>query len=116
MKVINLLNKIANGEKVPKKIKYLYYEYEFNEKEKEYQRCFNGLNYGLGEDRRLDIILDEPIEILEESKGIPEKLDWSKNDFTYPEGNLMSEETADMLIEMQDKINEIIDYLESKGE
>ena len=30
MKVIDLLNKIANGEEVPKKIKYAGMEYEFN--------------------------------------------------------------------------------------
>lgn len=52
----------------------------------------------------------------EEEKKIPEKLNWNKNDFTYPEGNLMSEETADMLMEIQDKVNFILNYLKSKGE
>lgn len=104
MKIIDLLNKIANGEKVPKKIKYSYYEYEFNEKEKEYQRCFNELNYGLGEDRRLDVILDEPVEILEEPKGIPKKLE------ILPDSEHYSNKV------LYGKINEILDYLESKGE
>ena len=58
--------------------------------------------------------LNKEVKIIEEPKKI-EKLNWDKNDFTYPEGNLMSEETADMLIEMQDKINNIIDILD-KGE
>lgn len=53
--------------------------------------------------------------LVEEENKIPEKLDWSKNDFTYPEGNLMNEETADMLMEIQDKINNIIDILNKGG-
>ena len=68
MKVIELLNKIANGEEVPKKIKYLYYEYEFNEEEKEYQRLQNEIIYGLGEDRRLDFVLDDEVEIIQEEE------------------------------------------------
>jgi hypothetical protein len=59
--------------------------------------------------------LNDKVEILEEEKKIPEKLYWNKNDFTYPEGNLMSEETADMLMEIQDKVNFILDYLKRKG-
>ena len=38
MKVIDLLNKIANGEEVPKKIKHQYYDYEWNTIDKDYQR------------------------------------------------------------------------------
>jgi hypothetical protein len=68
IKVIDLLNMISKGEEVPKKIKYLYYEYEFNEEEKEYQRLQNEIIYGLGEDRRLDIVLDDEVEIIEENK------------------------------------------------
>ena len=64
---------------------------------------------------RLDYCLNKEVDIIEGIEKIPEKLDWDKNDFTYPEGNLMSEETADMLMEMQDKINNIIDILD-KGE
>ena len=135
IRIIDLLNKIANGEEVPKVIKFLNYKYIFDTFDKEYQRYQNGVCYGFGEDRRLDIILDDEVEIIEEEKKaptlndiresynlsrieekkIPEKLDWNKNDFTYPEGNLMSEETADMLMEIQDKVNFILDYLKSKG-
>lgn len=119
MKIIDLLNKIANGEEVPKKFiikgscfKDLYFEY--NEKYNCYdligENFKNGCYvFGYSE-------LNDTIETLEEKKKIPEKLDWNKNDFTYPEGNLMSEETADMLMEIQDKVNFILDYLKSKGE
>ena len=110
MKVIDLLNKIANVEEVPKKIKFGNYEYEFHQVDKEYQRWFNGLNYGLGEDRRLDILLDDEVEIIEEEKKIPEKLE-NKIDKTFEDYNY-SERMR--LTEIVNKINEIIDYLKSK--
>ena len=108
MKIIDLLNKIANGEEVTKKIKYLYYEYEFNEEEKEYQRLQNEINYGLGEDRRLDIILDEEVEIIEEPQvhKIPEKLIQCYTD------KLTKEFVIKCFDDVSDKINEILDYLE----
>ena len=81
MKVIDLLNKIANGEEVPKKIKYLSYEYEFNKEDKEYQRDYKGYNYGLGEDRRLDIMLDDEVEIIEESQPTKEEIKEYTNKF-----------------------------------
>ena len=110
MKIIDLLNKIANGEEVPKKIKYLTYEYKFNQVDKEYQRWFNGLSYGLGEDRRLDIKLDDEVEILEEEKKIPEKL-------TQFEAPFLKGDKPDIRFSLIiDQINEIIDYLKSKGE
>ena len=37
MKVIDLLNKMSNGEEVPKKIKHQYYDYEWNTIDKDYQ-------------------------------------------------------------------------------
>ena len=108
MKVIDLLNKIANGEEVPKKIKYLYYEYEFNEEEKEYQRLQNEIIYGLGEDRRLDIVLDDEVEIIEEPQEhkIPEKLD----KYADVSGDLACEWSFTEK-KLKDKINEILDYL-----
>lgn len=119
MKAIDLLNKIANGEEVPKKIKYLCYEYEFNEKEKQYQRCFNGVYYGLGEDIILDIILDKQIEILEEPKGIPEKIEIYKDE----EGHYFIDKhckkiyiTCDEVNFMVEEFNQLLDYLESKGD
>ena len=81
MKIIDLLNKIANGEEVPKKIKYLYYEYEFNEEEKEYQRLQNEIIYGLGEDRRLDIVLDDEVKIIEEPQPTKEEIKEYTNNF-----------------------------------
>lgn len=70
MKVIDLLNKIANGEEVPERIKYLIYEYTYNDKHEEYQRYKNGDIFGLGEDWKLDTVLCEEVEVIEEDKKI----------------------------------------------
>lgn len=113
IKVIDLLNAIADGKELPEKFMYKEHLY--------YRQKIKGICYRCDE---LDEIFEEclvledlndTIEIIEEPKKILGKLDWNKNDFTYLEGNLMSEETADMLIEIQNKINNIIDILD-KGE
>ena len=119
MKVIDLLNKIANGEEVPKKFrikgscfKDLYYEY--NEKYNCYdligEKFKNGCYvFGYSE-------LNEEIEILEEEKKIPEKIDvisWDKciHDVTHKE-----KELAIQINKTQELLNQVIDYLKSKGE
>ena len=70
MKVIELLNKIANGEEVPKKIKYCY-EYEYKEDELgfiDYINIITGTHL-FGEDYVMDDInLNQEVEIIEEEK------------------------------------------------
>ena len=104
MKVIDLLNRIANGEEVPKKIRIDHWCYKFEWKD------YAG-NY-VDEHGDIDLMsalscdkeeLNYEIHELEEPKGIPEKL---PNNFHYT-----GEEEV-----LADKINEILDYLESKGE
>lgn len=63
IKIIDLLNKIANGEEVPKKIKYEYTEYELSLSSKNYYRT----------DRSEDLLsivsgdeLNDIVEILDE--------------------------------------------------
>lgn len=109
IKVIDLLNKIANGEEVPQQIKI--YDEIFV--------CCSGVRFKnkdgelLGEVYPIEVILDEKVEIIEEEpKGIPEKLeailDYSKD------GNYISKVPNNE--QLMFKINEIIDYLKSKGE
>ena len=111
IKLINLFNKIANGEEVPKKIKYKNKIYEW----KEYDVCYGKTmtkkgwvkehGYVAEENRTYFYLkhcyqdLNNEVEILEEEKKI-EKIN--------PEH--MS------IYEMVLKINEIIDYLKSKGD
>ena len=100
MKIIDLLNKIANGEEVPKKVKYdNIYEYDYDEKNYAYF-FIDHYNYLFDED--ITQILDDEVEILEEEKKIPEKI--------YYVGDDVEKEI------ITNKINEIIDYFKSKGE
>ena len=98
MKVIDLLNKIANGEEVP----------NFIIDEVEYYMGANGyLRECMGDDAQWYIDkswLNTEARILEEPKGIPEKLEILPDSEQYSNKDLYG------------KINEILDYLESKGE
>ena len=110
MKVIDLLNKIANGEKLPNKIKV--HNIEFH-------KCLlkTGIDYKIYSDdfyylsNEICIAgfsLNDEVEILEEEKKIPEKI--QKDDFED-----INEEEPKLWIAIH-KINEIIDYLKNKGE
>lgn len=111
IKVIDLYNKIANDEEVPKKIKFKDTEYIYNKHNKQYYlegetSGFYSLRFALSNFN----MLNDEVEILEEKK-LPEKLDltgyWDKNSLRTEEW-CYSEEILGV------KINEIIDYLESK--
>jgi len=109
MKIIDLLNKIANGEDLPSKIKiggeqililndskdnYLY-----EDNDEYYGKCL--IHW---------FCLNEEVEILEEEKKIPEKIN-TFEELTQIPANF---EFNDILL--ADKLNEIIDYLKSKGD
>ena len=114
IKIIDLLNKIANGEEVPKKIKYLIYEYTYNDNDEEYQRNQNRNIIGLGEDRRLDIVLCDEVEIIEEDKKIEKILPTSLKGIDNLDEKI---EVAHIdTISAIDKINEIIDYINKNEE
>ena len=60
-------------------------------------------------------ILNDEVEIIEEDKKI-EKLVIGKDDVAWCEGNMKTdEEMVDIVLEIKDKINEIIDKL-NEGE
>ena len=108
IKIIDLFNKIANGEELPKKIKYKndIYEYEHYD--------YFGINRGYLFDRyNVSGILNDEVEIIEENK-IPEKISINDNGtIGFPNGEWTAR-NMDKAFAM--KINSIIDYLESKGE
>ena len=58
--------------------------------------------------------LNNKVEILEEDKPIIEKLSISRNDITYGDGAINGDELVDTFLDIKDKINEIIDYLNRK--
>ena len=111
MKIIDLLNKIANGEEVPEKIKINNVIYEY----RSYMYCTEKANYQDIEDYLFGKwnfnILNEEVEIIEEEKKIPKKLDYIHPNIScsYNESELLLRIEAN-----KDKINSIIDYLESK--
>ena len=101
MKIIDLLNKMAKGEELPKKIRYNFKTYFYNNFTQDYG-LFNDYlenNYGLSN------CLNDEVEILEEKK-IPEKINNSYYHLSQDQQNQLFKNT----------INEIIDYLKSKGE
>lgn len=100
IKVIDLLNKIANGEEVPKKIKDSSFELTLNRDGKHYGgQTTTVLNSVFGMNR-----LNDEIEIIEEPMKI-EKFDFSKVN------TIIDEDLQDI----KNKLNEIIDYI-NKGD
>ena len=120
IKLIDLLNKIANGEEVPKKFEVNGRIWEWNvhsyKCELHSEFSVTGLRYDLSnlndEIKILDIeylnndLGDKLIKPFLEEKKIPEKLneDFNQhcNEYLYKK--------------IEDKVNEIIDYLKSKGD
>jgi hypothetical protein len=105
-----LLGLVKDGKELPKKVKVLDVIYEFDD---HYGDYFNEeldrylFVYMTSEEEwKLAYFLNAQVEIIEEEKKIPEKLELIENgDFVeIPDSN-----------DLMNKINEIIDYLKSKG-
>jgi len=114
-----LLGMVKDGKELPKKVRVLDVIYEFDD---HYGDYFNKeldrylFVYMTSEEEwKLSYFLNIQVEIIEEKK-IPEKLEKKliytrePNGFEHPDSELPSAE------EMFKKINEICDYLKSKGE
>lgn len=145
MKIIDLLNKISNGEEVPRIIKYdlqTYYFRNYDYKEYDIEKDFIDEQTSFIEDKFDFYKLNDEVEIIEEEKKItptdfenlgyalgsirkyinkgydkaieekkiPEKLNLDKDELRGKE----TPRAIDYLIE--GKINEVIDYLKSKGD
>ena len=110
MKIIDLLNKIANGEEVPKKIKFMGNEFIWRQDLARYVLvgCEDGIIAGhtLTDMRNIFACLHDKVEIIEEKK-IPEKILNDEFDELTKEAKLW---------ELFYKYNDLIDFLKSKGE
>ena len=111
--IYELLGMVKNG-KAPKKIRYremIYHiNYEYGDYEsdiEEYRFVDVKEHYYLFEDIDMLKCLDDKVEILEEEKKIPEKLPIYDCVDAYSKFDITDNRKA---------INEIIDYLKSKGE
>ena len=107
MKVIDLLNKIANGEEIPLKIKVKGYEYRQSNGQ---FWCDETKNYLIDNCTSIYCLNDE-VEIIEEDKKIKTIDCWYSMEDIKNNPELYNI----MFVELKDKINEIIDYLD-KGE
>ena len=124
MKVIDLLNKIANGEEVPKKIRITdvddrctkHYNFFYDEDDQEYK---DDELFPLGARLILDRVLNEKVEIIESQEHkIPEKIEYhqvrrNEVEVDYIEDGIVKHFCLNKKQRyFADKINEIIDYLE----
>lgn len=118
MKVIDLLNKIANGEKVPKKIKYGHYVYWYDIKSKDYKNAeVEYTQYLISCKYHSTDFLNDEIEIIEDTQIEDKKIekisilntDYYMNECYY-ETLSKAEITSDIQI-LKYKLNEIIDRL-----
>lgn len=109
MKVIDLLNKIANGEEVPKKIKSYQGQIYLYEDGGEYV-CIEtqDLLFDFPAFRQLGDYLNDEVETIEEDKKIKTIDCWYSMEDIKNNPELYNI----MFVELKDKINEIIDYLE----
>lgn len=109
MKIIDLLNKIAKREQ-PQKIKYddMIWKYD--------NGFYINKNYVILDDYcNLTTFLNDEVEILEEEKKIPEKLNIELNS-GIDENKVNYYRATNLECDLAFKINEIIDYLKSKGD
>ena len=112
MKIIDLLNKIANEEEVPK---YVQYYNMLEDKTDIMMVCKENIFYKLDQ---LEIQLNSRVESVEEKK-ILEKLPnikFENGKFYLPVGNKHNYIIREVDKVFLDKINEIIDFLKSKGD
>ena len=107
-----LLGMVKNG-KAPKKVKYremiyhICYEYgDYESDIEEYRFADTKEHYYLFEGIDMLKCLNDEVEILEEEKKIPEKIEEKEIEISMAIGEQVC----------ANKINEIIDYLKSKGD
>ena len=106
MTVIQLLNKIANGEEVPKRIMYRGVEWVYNDRQyyrvdgEQLRNIWSGYNFN---------ILDDEVEIIEEDKKI-EKIEYivDEDGILFIDG---FDDGREQKLQIAKKINEIIDKL-----
>ena len=104
MKIIDLLNKIVNGEEVPKHIKYLNLIWEYDDEIKDYINDDSYLIYSLNA-----FGLNNEIEIVEEPKKI-EKIEMCTSGIMGFDG------VENITTELKNKINELIDEINNLKE
>lgn len=126
MKIIDLLNKIANGEEVPKKIKLKNFEEIYTLREdctgyKWYGEEKTNNDFGETIHENLEYILKQDIEILEEPKKINKiRIDYNSIniDKAFETGTttFFREKDIEIFQCLSSKINELIDEINNLKE
>ena len=110
IKIIDLFNKIANNEKVPKKIRYFGEIYEYSEEMKfYYQNGFSMYRDFFTEGN----CLNDEVEIIEEEKEI-EKIGKIYDGFTDSYYDTCLETTIKKVDELVDEINKLKKEIEKE--
>ena len=116
MKIIDLLVKIANGEEVPKKIKYkgIIREYDNTDKDyitreigEEFYLFYNVLKSGTGDEFKTE--LNDEVEIIEEDKEIEEVHFITEHDSFSIIDQYELQETINKLIRAVNKLKEKVE-------
>lgn len=114
MTIIELLNKIANGEEVPRKFTYKGYLWEYDVKNKMWFYYFGeGKNHRFDRLFYLNMILNDTVEILEEENKIEkiDKLDLDYKSNIYSDEYKFRKEIMFYCDNLQSKINNLIDEI-----
>ena len=115
MKIIDLLNKIANGEKVPNKIEYRGTKFLYDI----LNQCYIEENYNKYNDLLMELSdhkgtdLNYEVEIIEEDKKIEKLDDILRVDDLEPPYDCNLEKIWVQTIKNHNKINELIDKVNS---
>ena len=114
MKLIDLLNKIANGEEVPKIILFNSYKYRFDKIDRVYKNIRG--NSTLGTINELDLYLNEEIKILdddylEDTPKEDKKIEHINKVYDLTDFRIDYPIVAEMLKDVSMKQYEIIDRL-----
>ena len=106
IKLIELLNKIANGEDIPTKIKCKGKDFYFNKYEKSIDYLYRVDKDGNGWLVVQDIALTDEVEILEDNTEEIEELKTDKNGFIKTNNGTWKGRKLD--VAFADKINELV--------
>lgn len=114
IRIIDLLNKIANGEEVPKRIKSEDREFWFKEDETSIDYLYRTDKNGNGWLVVQDLALNDWVEILEDNIEEIEELKRTENVYDMTLECYHDIEKKISNDELADKINEIIRYIKRK--
>lgn len=106
IKIIDLLNKIANGKKLPKRIKWRDKIWDYIEKEQDYINHNIYFFEGFTQIRTKDFVTDT-VEIIEDTPKKIEKIKVLK----YDTFDRKQKSAYENMVKLADKLNEIIDKI-----